>query len=60
MCLGQHLARLELKVGFEALLLRFPTLALAEPLGSISWYNRATGGFDPGAQLMRDPLLVTW
>jgi cytochrome P450 len=30
-CLGQHLARLELQVGFETLMRRFPSLRLAEP-----------------------------
>jgi cytochrome P450 len=60
MCLGQHLARLELEVGFEALLRRFPTLKLAEPIESVKWYHRGTAGFDPSAQLMRDPLLVAW
>lgn len=60
MCLGQHLARLELAVGFEGLLREFPSLALAEPLESIRWYRRGTGGFDHSGQLMRDPLLVAW
>ena len=30
-CLGQQLARIEMRAGFEALLRRFPTLALAVP-----------------------------
>ena len=29
-CLGQHLARMEMRVAFPALLSRFPTLRLAE------------------------------
>jgi cytochrome P450 len=38
MCLGQHLARMELQVGFAALLDRFPGLRLAAPLASISMH----------------------
>ncbi|MGW7169492.1 cytochrome P450 [Streptomyces sp. NPDC054884] len=34
-CLGQNLARLEMRVAFPALLNRFPTLALAVPPGEV-------------------------
>ena len=34
-CLGQQLARVEMKVGFAALLGRFPSLRLAVPLGQV-------------------------
>jgi len=35
MCLGQHLARLEMRVGLTALMIRFPTLELAVPASEI-------------------------
>lgn len=35
-CLGQHLARVELKVGYAALLRRFPTLRLAVPAETVA------------------------
>jgi cytochrome P450 len=34
-CLGQQLARLEMRIGFSALFTRFPTLALAVPAGEV-------------------------
>ncbi|MFC3453250.1 cytochrome P450 [Amycolatopsis speibonae] len=34
-CLGQQLSRIEMRAGFEGLLRRFPTLALAVPAGEI-------------------------
>ncbi|KAA2262678.1 cytochrome P450 [Solihabitans fulvus] len=34
-CLGQQLARIEMRAGFEALLRRVPTLALAVPAGEV-------------------------
>ena len=34
-CLGQQLARVEMKVGFAAVLERFPTLRLAVPLEQV-------------------------
>ncbi|MFI9452312.1 cytochrome P450 [Amycolatopsis sp. NPDC052450] len=34
-CLGQQLARIEMKAGFEGLLRRFPTLALAVPADEV-------------------------
>ncbi|GGP68606.1 cytochrome P450 [Saccharothrix coeruleofusca] len=34
-CLGQQLARIEMRAGFAALLRRFPTLALAVPAGEV-------------------------
>jgi len=34
-CLGQQLARIEMRAGFEALLRRFPTLQLAVPAGEV-------------------------
>ncbi len=38
-CLGQHLARLELQVGLSGLLRRFPTLRLAVPADEVSRYD---------------------
>ncbi|ABG94409.1 cytochrome P450 CYP105 [Rhodococcus jostii RHA1] len=35
LCLGQQLARLEMRAGFEGLLRRFPTLGLAIPAGDV-------------------------
>lgn len=35
LCLGAQLARIEMRVGFESLLRRFPTLALAVPAGEV-------------------------
>jgi cytochrome P450 len=35
MCLGQHLARLELQVGLEGLMLRFPKLHLSAPIDEV-------------------------
>jgi cytochrome P450 len=37
MCIGQHLARLELRIGLEALMQRFPTLRLATPIEQIEF-----------------------
>ncbi|MGW2330875.1 cytochrome P450 [Streptomyces sp. NPDC001700] len=34
-CLGQHLARMEMRTGYPALLRRFPTLRLAVPPGEV-------------------------
>jgi cytochrome P450 len=34
-CLGQQLARIEMRAGFEGLLRRFPTLRLAIPAGEV-------------------------
>ncbi len=34
-CLGQHLARMEMRVAFPALLSRFPTLRLAQPADEV-------------------------
>ncbi len=34
-CLGQQLARIEMRAGFEGLLRRFPSLALAVPAGEV-------------------------
>lgn len=34
-CLGQQLARIEMRAGFEGLVRRFPTLALAVPAGEV-------------------------
>jgi cytochrome P450 len=53
MCLGQHLARLELQVGFTALMKRFPTLHLAVPVEELPWHN--TGLMD-----VLDELPVAW
>lgn len=34
-CLGQHLARMEMRIAFPALLSRFPTLRLAQPADTV-------------------------
>jgi cytochrome P450 len=60
MCLGQHLARLELQVGLEALARNFPTLRLAQPLETIGWYSADGLPFNPNAHLLKDPLPITW
>jgi cytochrome P450 len=39
MCLGQHLARLELQVGLAGLMQRFPTLRLAVPVDEVPLYS---------------------
>lgn len=39
MCIGQHLARLELKVGLRGLLERFPALDLAIPVEDIRFFG---------------------
>jgi len=36
-CLGAHLARMEMQVGLERLIRRFPDLALAVPAGEVPW-----------------------
>jgi cytochrome P450 len=60
MCLGQHLARLELRVGLEALMRRFPTLHLAGPVDSIGWHSTEGLAYSPDAFLNRDELPVSW
>jgi cytochrome P450 len=60
MCLGQHLARLELQAGLEALIRHFPTLRLAQPLEETGWYSPDGLPFNPNAQLLKDRLPVTW
>lgn len=60
MCLGQHLARLELQVGLAALMRRFPTLSLAEPPERNAWTPPLGSGYQANAQIGKDPLLVTW
>jgi cytochrome P450 len=60
MCLGQHLARLELQVGFRALMERFPTLDLGAPIESIPWFSAEGLPYNPAASIVEDPLLVTW
>jgi len=59
MCLGQHVARLELQVGLEALMRRFPTLHLAAPVETIGWYADGLA-FNPQGLIGRDPLPVGW
>jgi cytochrome P450 len=39
MCLGQHLARLELEIGLQGLMERFPTLRLALPASAIPMHD---------------------
>jgi cytochrome P450 len=58
-CLGQHLARLELQVGLEALMRRFPTLRLATPVETLAWRS-TEGSLEPSAQVAKDELPVTW
>ena len=38
-CLGQHLARMEMRVAFPALLSRFPTLRLAQPADTVPLHS---------------------
>jgi cytochrome P450 len=59
MCLGQHVARLELQVGLADLMRRFPTLHLAAPVETIGWYS-ATTAYNPTALLAKDALPVAW
>jgi len=54
MCLGQHLARLELQVGLESLLRRFPTLRLAESIDEAATLRRIEDG------VTNAELLVAW
>lgn len=60
MCLGQHLARLELQVGLEALMRRLPTLHLAVPLERIGWHSTEGLPYNPMANLRNDELPVSW
>ena len=53
MCLGQHLARLELQVGLAALMKRFPTLRLAVPVEEVAWK-------DTGLMTVLEELPVAW
>jgi cytochrome P450 len=39
MCLGQHIARLELQIGLAGLMRRFPTLSLAVPAQDVQLYH---------------------
>jgi cytochrome P450 len=39
MCIGQHLARVELQVGLTGLIQRFPTLRLAVPVDDVPLYS---------------------
>jgi pentalenic acid synthase len=55
MCLGQHLARLELQVGLK----RFPTLRIAAPTETLQWHN-TPGWSPPVGQVAKDELPVTW
>lgn len=60
MCLGQHLARLELQVGLAALMERFPTLSLAEPPEQMAWYSPWGSGYHHNAEVGKDRLPVSW
>ncbi|NUW46972.1 cytochrome P450 [Nonomuraea rhodomycinica] len=53
-CLGQQLARIEMRVAFPALLVRFPTLRLAVPAEELSPRT------DPSQVYGVDSLPVTW
>lgn len=54
LCLGQHLARMEMQIALSALAKRFPTLDLAVPAADIPWH--------PAKRTLRGPqrLPVTW
>jgi cytochrome P450 len=54
MCIGQHLARLELQIGLAGLLGRFPQLRLAVPVEEVPVF-----GLDYGFYRVRE-LLVAW
>jgi len=45
MCIGQHLARIELQAGLTGLLQRFPTLRLAVPADEVPVYGPHLGNF---------------
>ena len=46
-CLGAHLARVELQVALESLLVRFPDLRLAVPAADVPWKDgSAVWGLD--------------
>jgi cytochrome P450 len=60
MCLGQHLARLELQVGLAALMRRFPALSLAEPAEQMAWFTPWGTDYNKEAQIAKDRLPVTW
>ncbi len=59
MCLGQHLARLELEIGLGELMRRLPTLRLAAPAEELAWHAEGLP-YNPAAQVMTDALPVTW
>jgi cytochrome P450 len=53
-CLGQHLARVELRIALEALAQRFPSLRMEKPLPAKgSWVDLFTTG-------LHEELLVAW
>ena len=54
MCLGQHVARLELQIGIPRLIQRFPSLRLAIPIEKVPVYSGDY--FDYGVH----ELLVAW
>jgi cytochrome P450 len=54
MCVGQHLARFEMRAGLAGLLERFPDLRLAVPAGEVP----LSGEFEPTFRVRRLP--VTW
>jgi cytochrome P450 len=58
MCLGQHLARLELQVAWDRLFRRFPDLRLAVPSEDVPVRLMEQGG--KTAQVAVDRLLVAW
>lgn len=60
MCLGQHLARLELQIGLEGLMRHFPTLHLASPPEESAWHSSEGLSHNIFAHVGKDPLLVAW
>jgi cytochrome P450 len=59
MCLGQHLARLELQVALEGLIRRFPNLRLAVPVDEVPMKHMEMPAHPP-VRLAPEQLLVAW
>ncbi|MFE3281400.1 cytochrome P450 [Nocardia sp. NPDC059239] len=60
MCLGQHLARLELQIALQQLMERFPTLYLADDSGARIDDSTLNGRRDHLEDPVLAPLLVGW